>query len=156
MFKEQKKSEQLNGLLYQSNRDKQLYEKLAEVKLYNFLRGLKHKQNSRQQETVSSPVEETKAANQSVSHSTNSKPKQTLKNVLKISEFKGIYDQFDNQEMMFELSSDIQELKDIKVACIMDEFTYECFSHECNLFKVSPDHWKKEFGGICPGFTVYC
>lgn len=150
LVKEQKKSEQLNGLLYQSNRDKQLYEKLAEVKLYNFLRGLKHKQNSRQQETGSSPVEETKAANQNVSHSTNSKPKQTLKNVLKISEFKGIYDQFDNQEMMFELSSDIQELKDIKVACIMDEFTYECFSHECNLFKVSPDHWKKELEEFVP------
>jgi len=35
-------------------------------------------------------------------------------------------------------------LKGLKVASIMDEFTYNSFRYECDLFQVTPIDWKKE------------
>jgi Glycosyl transferases group 1/DUF based on E. rectale Gene description (DUF3880) len=34
------------------------------------------------------------------------------------------------------------ELSNVKVACILDEFSYECFRHECKFIKVYPEDWK--------------
>lgn len=34
-------------------------------------------------------------------------------------------------------------LSNLKVACILDEFSYECFRHECMLLKIGPSNWKK-------------
>lgn len=33
--------------------------------------------------------------------------------------------------------------KDIKVAMVVDEFTYESFRHECNAIYLSPDNWRQ-------------
>ncbi|MGL6104567.1 CgeB family protein, partial [Romboutsia sp.] len=30
-----------------------------------------------------------------------------------------------------------------KVACILDEFSYQCFKYECNLIDITPENWKK-------------
>ncbi|MCA1062456.1 glycosyltransferase [Rossellomorea sp. AcN35-11] len=30
----------------------------------------------------------------------------------------------------------------VKVACILDEFSYECFRHECKFIKVYPENWQ--------------
>ncbi|QHT59267.1 glycosyltransferase [Paenibacillus lycopersici] len=35
-------------------------------------------------------------------------------------------------------------MQDIKIACIMDEFTFNCFAPECNLQQVTPSDWKNE------------
>ena len=37
-----------------------------------------------------------------------------------------------------------ENLNEIKVASIMDEFTYNSYKHECNLFQITPEHWKEE------------
>lgn len=34
------------------------------------------------------------------------------------------------------------EILKLKVACILDEFSYEWFSYECNLIQISPNNWK--------------
>lgn len=30
-----------------------------------------------------------------------------------------------------------------KIACILDEFSYQCFKYECNLIDITPDNWKE-------------
>lgn len=46
----------------------------------------------------------------------------------------------------FELSKDItSDLKNLKVAAIMDEFTYHSFKYECNIQQLTPENWQKEF-----------
>jgi spore maturation protein CgeB len=36
-----------------------------------------------------------------------------------------------------------KELKSVKMAAIFDEFTMECFAHECQLITFTPDNWKE-------------
>lgn len=37
----------------------------------------------------------------------------------------------------------LKELNKIKMAAIFDEFTSQCFAHECELITFSPDNWKE-------------
>lgn len=41
-------------------------------------------------------------------------------------------------------------LKQLKVACIMDEFTCSSFMPECNLQQLTPQHWQQELTGFAP------
>lgn len=34
-------------------------------------------------------------------------------------------------------------LQDLKVACILDTFSFDCFKYECNLVKFGPDNWQQ-------------
>ncbi|MEG1340085.1 MAG: glycosyltransferase [Pseudomonas sp.] len=47
------------------------------------------------------------------------------------------------------LSAD-QPASMIKVACIMDEFTFGSYRHECNLLQLTPQNWKDELQGFQP------
>ncbi|SDS87966.1 glycosyltransferase family protein [Pseudomonas oryzae] len=38
----------------------------------------------------------------------------------------------------------------LKVACIMDEFTYGSYRYECNLMQLSPDNWRVELQDFQP------
>ncbi|WP_069650414.1 CgeB family protein [Caloranaerobacter ferrireducens] len=38
----------------------------------------------------------------------------------------------------------IKKIKNIKAACILDEFSYECFKYEFDCFQISPDNWREE------------
>lgn len=40
--------------------------------------------------------------------------------------------------------------KRLKVAAIMDEFTYYCYAPECDLIQITPDHFKEEIDGFLP------
>lgn len=40
--------------------------------------------------------------------------------------------------------------KKVKMACIMDNFTYECFKFECELLQVSPHIWQEEMESFKP------
>lgn len=40
--------------------------------------------------------------------------------------------------------------KEMKIACIMDEFTYTSFSYECDLLQLSPGNWKSEVESFKP------
>ncbi|ELE3073579.1 FkbM family methyltransferase [Campylobacter lari] len=42
------------------------------------------------------------------------------------------------------------DIKNIKIACIMDEFTYTSFSYECDLLQLSPGNWKSEVESFKP------
>ncbi|MBD5164983.1 FkbM family methyltransferase [Helicobacter sp.] len=44
----------------------------------------------------------------------------------------------------------ISNPKQVKVACIMDNFTYECFRFECDLLQLSPFTWKEEIESFKP------
>jgi len=50
------------------------------------------------------------------------------------------HDDHDFSSFSFQTSS----LKDLKIASIMDEFTYNSFKYECNVMQVSPDNWQNE------------
>lgn len=41
---------------------------------------------------------------------------------------------------------------DIKIACILDEFTYECFSYEANLLQLQSMNWLKQIKEFKPQF----
>jgi spore maturation protein CgeB len=45
-------------------------------------------------------------------------------------------------------------LKELKVAAIMDTFTYSCFEPECNLITFRPDNWKKTLEADNPDFLL--
>ena len=46
----------------------------------------------------------------------------------------------------------MNQIKKLKVAAIMDEFTYNCYAPECELMQVTPDNFKEELEGFKPDF----
>lgn len=38
-----------------------------------------------------------------------------------------------------------KSLKDVRMACIFDEFTTECYKYTCDLMPITPDDWKARF-----------
>lgn len=60
-----------------------------------------------------------------------------------------IVDQIKNPQTN-KFSRKFDKIKDIKMACIMDEFTYQSFSPECRLLQISPDNWKVEMENFKP------
>jgi len=42
------------------------------------------------------------------------------------------------------------QLKVLRVAAIMDEFTHESYRHECNLLQLTPQHWQTELSKFKP------
>lgn len=42
------------------------------------------------------------------------------------------------------------EIQDMKIACIMDEFTYYSFEPECNLLQLTPENWLNELKQFKP------
>ncbi|MDU5141608.1 MAG: glycosyltransferase [Paenibacillus dendritiformis] len=70
------------------------------------------------------------------------------------------------REIFSEMNIEVQEtndntfkvfntLKELKIACIMDEFTYNSFEPECEIFQVSPDTWKEQFQNIQPDMFFF-
>ena len=41
-------------------------------------------------------------------------------------------------------------LNELKIAVIMDEFTYNCYAPECELMQVTPEHFREEIDAFCP------
>jgi hypothetical protein len=46
-------------------------------------------------------------------------------------------------------------LKRLKVACIMDEFTFNSYRNECNLLQLTPTSMATGTRRICTGTAVY-
>jgi glycosyltransferase involved in cell wall biosynthesis/2-polyprenyl-3-methyl-5-hydroxy-6-metoxy-1,4-benzoquinol methylase/spore maturation protein CgeB len=44
----------------------------------------------------------------------------------------------------------VESIKRLKVACIMDEFTYSSYRPECNLLRLTPQHWQHELESFAP------
>ncbi|MGD2065301.1 MAG: glycosyltransferase [Dehalococcoidia bacterium] len=47
-----------------------------------------------------------------------------------------------------------QVRKDLKIAVIMDEFTYDCFKYEANLITFKPENWKEVLVSNSPDFLL--
>ncbi len=43
---------------------------------------------------------------------------------------------------------------DLKIAAILDEFSFDCFKFDCDLFALSKDHWKEEIDDFKPDFLL--
>lgn len=50
----------------------------------------------------------------------------------------------DNQPSLFE------QQKKLRVAAVMDEFTYSSYKYECNLHQLTPNHWEQELDEFQP------
>ncbi|EMC3767552.1 FkbM family methyltransferase [Campylobacter coli] len=46
--------------------------------------------------------------------------------------------------------NNFSDLKEMKMVCIMDEFTYTSFAYECNLLQLSPENWRDEIIAFKP------
>ena len=44
----------------------------------------------------------------------------------------------------------LKKLTQLKVAAIMDEFTYNSFKYECDLLQITPENWQKELSTFKP------
>ncbi|MFI8686190.1 glycosyltransferase [Rossellomorea sp. NPDC077527] len=44
------------------------------------------------------------------------------------------------------------KLNNLNVACILDEFSYECFRYDCNLIMIGPKDWKQKLMNNPPHF----
>lgn len=42
----------------------------------------------------------------------------------------------------------VSSLRELRVACIMDRFSFDCFSPECHLFQLTPDGWRGEMASF--------
>ncbi|EAK3974319.1 glycosyltransferase, partial [Campylobacter coli] len=68
------------------------------------------------------------------------KNKSTLKQTNKIK--KTIVNSSNASKQQF--INKFDDIKNMKIACIMDEFTYTSFKYECDLLQLSPDNWRNE------------
>ncbi|EGK8006520.1 FkbM family methyltransferase [Campylobacter lari] len=68
------------------------------------------------------------------------KKKNILKQTNKIK--KTIVNSLNTSKQQF--INNFDDIKNMKIACIMDEFTYTSFKYECDLLQLSPDKWKNE------------
>ena len=67
----------------------------------------------------------------------------------------------------FEINSDYSEVKNkffklrnfngrrLNVACILDEFSFESYAPECNLYQLTPENWQKEIDEIKPDIFFF-
>ena len=44
--------------------------------------------------------------------------------------------------------------KELKVACILDEFSYDSFKYECEMLQITPKEWKTEMEVFQPDFLL--
>lgn len=57
-------------------------------------------------------------------------------------------DQFSNESRNFQRK--FSSLSEMKIACIMDEFTYNSFSPECQLLQITPTDWLNQMEALQP------
>ena len=53
-----------------------------------------------------------------------------------------------NREPVFKLRK--TSLSELRIACIMDRFTLDSYSPECNLCELTPEGWKDEIDSFKP------
>ena len=47
-------------------------------------------------------------------------------------------------------TTEAKSLKELKVACVMDRFTFDSYKYECNIMQITPDNWKNEIDEFKP------
>ena len=61
-----------------------------------------------------------------------------------------IEDNEHSKETVLGFKTEASCLKELKVACVMDRFTFESYKYECNLLELTPQNWKSEIDGFEP------
>lgn len=166
----QKKLAEFNNMLYKEKKLNAAYERFPSIKLYNWARKFKNKnavnvelqdiQNTasnmvgiagKQIEQTSVAAIESKAesAKTAQTDKTNVESKSVKVDFL-FSDFIEKRISSDDQVIKFHLRDDCESLKELKVACIMDEFTFSCFAPECNILQLTPDKWQAEMEEFVP------
>lgn len=56
--------------------------------------------------------------------------------------------EFHSRAASFKLRA--SSLREMKIACIMDRFSFDCFGAECQLLQLTPDNWQNEMEGFDP------
>lgn len=152
------KHDEYNALLYQSKKLNAAYERFPSIKLYNWAR--KHRAYNRVsiENTANSKneIKQTKELSsneitEKITEKTIEVKKNEIKSDVLFSDF-AVKDSTNKKrnEKSFVLRDDCKNLKSLKVACIMDEFTFSCFSPECDLMQLTPENWKYEIDEFCP------
>lgn len=62
--------------------------------------------------------------------------------------------QWDSRHEIDAHMKTVQNIKDLRVAVIMDEFTYHSYKYEANLLRLSFDNWKNEIISFMPNFIL--
>lgn len=62
----------------------------------------------------------------------------------------GINDEIVKKNIKTEFKLDIKNIKDLRIAGIMDEFTFTSYEPECKLLEVTPDNFKSEIDEFDP------
>lgn len=151
----QNKFNEYNTLLYQSKKLNAAYEKFPSIKLYNWMRKFKNqdvnvKAQEHQNSTETAHIANVDKAVKTVS-STIVEPKpQTVKYDMLFSDFVEVNILANEEEPKFKLRDGCSSLKELKVACIMDEFTFSCFAPECNILQLTPEEWYEEIEEFIP------
>lgn len=50
----------------------------------------------------------------------------------------------------FKLPTDVKDLKDLRIVCILDDFSFNFFKPECNISQLDPRIWKKQIESLNP------
>lgn len=50
---------------------------------------------------------------------------------------------------IFDIST-TEQIKSLRVACIMDEFSFETFRYDCEMLQLTPQHWNEELSSFKP------
>lgn len=142
----QKKFDEFNTLLYQSRKLNSAYERFPSIKFYNWARKLR-------KPVVETPKQAIVDKEPVIERQDNIKAKAEINKTeikfnMLFSDFRSSNNVID--EKHFALREDCKSLDALKVACIMDEFTFSCFEPECNLFHLTPENWKEEIEGFRP------
>ena len=53
-------------------------------------------------------------------------------------------------EKVSTLDTNVKKLFELRMACVMDTFTFSSYSPECDLFQLTPENWKKEIESFNP------
>lgn len=166
----QKKLAEFNNMLYKAKKLNAAYERFPSIKLYNWARKFKNKnavnvelqdiQNTasnmvgitgKQIEQTSVAAMESKAESAKTAQADKTKAEsKSVKTDFLFSDFIEKRISSDDQVIKFHLRDDCESLKELKVACIMDEFTFSCFAPECNILQLTPDKWQAEMEEFVP------
>ncbi|MDG5852744.1 glycosyltransferase family protein [Clostridium beijerinckii] len=78
------------------------------------------------------------------------KQKEAVINIVEKMGFKIVQKNEIKTNSVRDFNLDIDNLKDLRVACIMDRFTLDSYSPECTVLEVTPEGWKNEINEFKP------
>lgn len=147
----QKEFNEYNTMLYQARKLNAAYERFPSIKLYNWMRKYKNQNKYKDsiKQTLQDSIKTTNVVHVDTKSTIPSKT-QTIKYDKLFSDFIEVNISLNDQENLFKLRKDCHSLKDLKVACIMDEFTFSCFAPECNILQLTPENWHEEMNQFVP------